>query len=129
MCSILAESPAGIWEGRSKDRPRAGRGLKIMLSFYDLTIVAGTELCLLATPCLFPLPHTPYPHYPPPRLLPPHHSALPFSQDYERPLPEGWKDPRLGFVDPIFEGVKYDQSAVGQLEPKPPPQPAPYRGR
>lgn len=49
-------------------------------------------------------------------------------KDYERPLPEGWKDPRLGFCDPIFEGVKYHAGGVDQLKPKPPPQPQPYRG-
>mmetsp|Transcript_20861 Transcript_20861/g.67301 ORF Transcript_20861/g.67301 Transcript_20861/m.67301 type:complete len:302 (-) Transcript_20861:158-1063(-) len=49
-------------------------------------------------------------------------------KDYEKPLPEGWKDPRLGFCDPIFDGVNYDAGKSAQLQPKPAPQPRPYAG-
>eukprot|EP00962_Isochrysis_galbana_P009706 scaffold2703_cov129-Isochrysis_galbana.AAC.11 len=74
MCSILAESAAGILEGRSKDRPRAG---------------PGTELCLLATPCLFPPPHTPYPHSLIPVFFLPTTPPSPSPRTTSAPYPKG----------------------------------------
>ena len=48
--------------------------------------------------------------------------------DYERPMPEGWKNSGLDAHDPLFDGVDYSMANAKQLTPKPPPQPAPYRG-
>jgi len=49
-------------------------------------------------------------------------------KDYERPLPEGWKNTQLGFHDPIFGDVRYNMANGKQLAPTPPPKPQPYRG-
>ncbi len=48
--------------------------------------------------------------------------------DYERPVPEGYKDPRLGFVDPVFEGIDYGKTSAAALERARPPAPRPYAG-
>lgn len=47
-------------------------------------------------------------------------------KDYERPLPQGWKDSKLGFED-NYE--KYSLAEPSLLKEKPPPQPRPYQGR
>jgi len=49
-------------------------------------------------------------------------------KDYERPLPEGWKNSKLGFRDPLFDDINYDMGNDKLLKPRPPPQPQPYRG-
>ena len=46
-------------------------------------------------------------------------------RDYERPLPDGWKQSELGFTD------TYDHYSTGnatQLKPRPPSPPRPYQG-
>jgi len=47
-------------------------------------------------------------------------------KDYERPLPQGWKDSKLGFDDNYD---KYSLADPDKLAPAPPPQPRPYAGR
>ena len=47
-------------------------------------------------------------------------------KDYERPLPQGWKDSKLGFEDSYD---KYSLAEPGKLAPTPDPGPRPYQGR
>jgi len=47
-------------------------------------------------------------------------------KDYERPLPQGWKDSKLGFED-NYDG--YSLAEPAKLKEAPPPQPRPYQGR
>ena len=47
-------------------------------------------------------------------------------KDYERPLPQGWKDSKLGFSD-NYE--KYSLAEPGLLKKRPPEGPKPYQGR
>ena len=44
--------------------------------------------------------------------------------DYERPLPSGWKEG--GWSTDGFG--EYDMGSAGKLQPRQPPQPAPYLG-
>ena len=46
-------------------------------------------------------------------------------KDYERPLPEGWKNCKLGFTDTYD---KYSTGDADQLKPRPPSPPRPYQG-
>mgnify|MGYP003343666845 CR=1 FL=1 len=41
-------------------------------------------------------------------------------KDYERPLPQGWKDSKLGFEDNYD---KYSMAEPDKIAPSPPPQP------
>jgi len=47
-------------------------------------------------------------------------------KDYERPLPQGWKDSKLGFEDNYD---KYSLAEPSKLKESPPAQPRPYQGR
>jgi len=47
-------------------------------------------------------------------------------KDYERPLPQGWKNSKLGFED-NYDG--YSLAEPAKLKPSPAPQPRPYQGR
>jgi len=47
-------------------------------------------------------------------------------KDYERPLPQGWKDCQLGFSDNYD---KYSLAEPSLIQERPPPQPRPYQGR
>jgi tetratricopeptide (TPR) repeat protein len=49
-----------------------------------------------------------------------------YDKDYERPLPQGWKDSQLGFSD-NYE--KYSLAEPGLLKQRPPSPPRPYQGR
>ena len=49
-------------------------------------------------------------------------------RDYERPLPEGWKESKLGFKDHLYDGIKYNLGEVKVIKERPPPQPRPYAG-
>ena len=47
-------------------------------------------------------------------------------KDYERPLPQGWKNSELGFSDNYEQ---YSLAEPGLLQKPPPAQPRPYQGR
>ena len=47
-------------------------------------------------------------------------------KDYERPLPQGWKDSQLGFSD---DYDKYSLADPSLVRSRPPEQPRPYQGR
>ena len=47
-------------------------------------------------------------------------------KDYERPLPQGWKDCKLGFSDNYD---KYSLAEPDKLKKRPPSPPRPYQGR
>jgi tetratricopeptide (TPR) repeat protein len=49
-----------------------------------------------------------------------------FDKDYERPLPQGWKNSKLGFSD-NYE--KYSLADPSLLKERPPDAPRPYQGR
>eukprot|EP00900_Chrysochromulina_parva_P023832 jgi/Chrpa1/6082/Chrysochromulina_OHIO_Genome00017382-RA len=47
-------------------------------------------------------------------------------KDFERPLPQGWKNSEMGFED-NYDG--YSLAEPSKLKPSAPPQPRPYQGR
>lgn len=47
-------------------------------------------------------------------------------KDYERPIPQGWKDSKLGFNDNYEQ---YSLSEPALIKDRPPEQPRPYQGR
>ena len=49
-----------------------------------------------------------------------------YDKDYERPLPQGWKDSELGFSDNYD---KYSSAEPELIQQRPPEQPRPYQGR
>ena len=49
-----------------------------------------------------------------------------FDKDYERPIPQGWKDSKLEFSDNYD---KYSLAEPALIKERPPEQPRPYQGR